>query len=95
MILCFVFGLVLFGRTLLASQEEPVCTSRFDYDHKMLQKMVMLEIEQRNTKIALEEIKTALSKQAGKKPAYISLIISLLFLIIISRLDIPVIFFYF
>jgi hypothetical protein len=25
----------------LASQEEPVCTSRFDYDHKMLQKMIM------------------------------------------------------
>ncbi|XP_060590137.1 uncharacterized protein LOC132745279 [Ruditapes philippinarum] len=58
-----VFILVLFVGIIFANQEEPVCTSRFDYDHKMLQKMIMLEIEQRNTKTMLEEIKAALSKQ--------------------------------
>lgn len=36
-------------------ENEPICTSRFDYDHKMLQKMLMLEMEQNKIKLKMEE----------------------------------------
>ncbi|XP_053374036.1 uncharacterized protein LOC123532600 [Mercenaria mercenaria] len=36
--------------------EEPVCTSRFDYEYKMLHKMVMLEIEQNKIKELMAEM---------------------------------------
>ncbi|XP_045169001.2 uncharacterized protein LOC123531807 [Mercenaria mercenaria] len=42
--------------TMDKQMEEPVCTSRFDYEYKMLHKMVMLEIEQNKIKDLTEEM---------------------------------------
>ncbi|XP_045169734.2 uncharacterized protein LOC123532375 [Mercenaria mercenaria] len=60
LIFCVVFSDVAAS---IGTAQEPVCTSRFDYDHKMLQKMLMLEIEQNTIKQAIGELKEFLAKQ--------------------------------
>ncbi|XP_053374035.1 uncharacterized protein LOC123532550 [Mercenaria mercenaria] len=50
---------ISFNRRVIAmdkQMEEPVCTSRFDYEYKMLHKMVMLEIEQNKLKELMAEM---------------------------------------
>ncbi|XP_045169116.2 uncharacterized protein LOC123531884 [Mercenaria mercenaria] len=44
--------------TMDKQMEEPVCTSRFDYEYKILHKMVMLEIEQNKLKELMAEMST-------------------------------------
>lgn len=43
--------------------DEPVCTSRFDYDHKLLQKMLMMEIENNNLKDMVNELKNMIKDE--------------------------------
>ncbi|XP_045169997.2 uncharacterized protein LOC123532599 [Mercenaria mercenaria] len=50
---------ISFNRSVITmdkQMEEPVCTSRFDYEYKMLHKMVMLEIEQNKIKDLMAEM---------------------------------------
>ncbi|XP_045169730.2 uncharacterized protein LOC123532371 [Mercenaria mercenaria] len=63
-IFCFaVIEFMLYSTTFMAITEEPMCTSRFDYEHKLLHKMIMLEIEQNKVKDRTEELSKVLQEQ--------------------------------
>jgi hypothetical protein len=46
--------------------KEPICTSRFDYEHKMLHQMVLQEIEQKKMKESINDLNTLINTLKGK-----------------------------
>ncbi|XP_060600723.1 uncharacterized protein LOC132754147 [Ruditapes philippinarum] len=60
-------GLLVYRQAVFANHQEPVCFSRFDYDHKMLQKMITLEMEQKNIKKLIEDMKNMQSEHTKER----------------------------
>ncbi|XP_060573201.1 uncharacterized protein LOC132731104 [Ruditapes philippinarum] len=50
--------------------KEPICTSRFDYEHKMLHQMVLQEIEQKKMKESINDLNTLINTLKDENAEY-------------------------